>query len=265
MKIKSISNDFVLSLFLFIITLGIWVLGSFYIDKNIISQSINVSNEEARGLFGDKFGAINALFSGLAFAGIIFTIVLQRKELSLQRKELEDTRNVLKNQNETLELQRFENTFFNLLKLQRETFDGISITVAGTTYTKSQVFERKWLEFKELIRKSGDNTIENCAHIFNEFIIKNDKIIGTYLSNILNTLRFISRYDFENLDSYINIYRAQFTSLEKNFLLYAGAIGAENNQFKPLLERFHMLYLFDESSLIDPSHWRIFSDSAFSN
>ena len=35
------------------------------------------------GSFGDMFGAINALFSGLAFAGIIYAILLQRKELSL--------------------------------------------------------------------------------------------------------------------------------------------------------------------------------------
>ena len=41
------------------------------------------------------FGAINALFSGLAFAGIIFTILLQREELKLQRKELELTRDEL--------------------------------------------------------------------------------------------------------------------------------------------------------------------------
>ncbi len=45
-----------------------------------------------RGAFGDMFGAINALFSGFAFAGIIFTILLQREELKLQRKELELTR-----------------------------------------------------------------------------------------------------------------------------------------------------------------------------
>jgi hypothetical protein len=48
-----------------------------------------------RGAFGDMFGAINALFSGLAFAGIIFTILLQREELKLQREELKLTRTEL--------------------------------------------------------------------------------------------------------------------------------------------------------------------------
>lgn len=45
-----------------------------------------------RGTFGDMFGAVNALFSGLAFAGVIYAIYLQRKELELQREELRSTR-----------------------------------------------------------------------------------------------------------------------------------------------------------------------------
>lgn len=48
------------------------------------------------GQFGDMFGGLNALFSGLAFLGIIYTISLQREELGLQRKELELTRAELK-------------------------------------------------------------------------------------------------------------------------------------------------------------------------
>ncbi|MFI0844245.1 hypothetical protein [Mesorhizobium sp. IMUNJ 23232] len=45
-----------------------------------------------RGQAGDLYGSINALFSGLAFAGVIVAILLQREELSLQRQELIDNR-----------------------------------------------------------------------------------------------------------------------------------------------------------------------------
>lgn len=34
------------------------------------------------------FGAVNSLFSGAAFAGITFTIFLQKRELQLQREEM---------------------------------------------------------------------------------------------------------------------------------------------------------------------------------
>jgi hypothetical protein len=57
---------------------------------------------ETRGQFGDLFGGLNALFTGLAFAGVICTILfqsnelrLQREELKLQREELGLTRNEL--------------------------------------------------------------------------------------------------------------------------------------------------------------------------
>lgn len=50
---------------------------------------------QSRGQFGDLFGAVNATFSGLAFAGLIYAILLQREDLALQRTELELTRQEL--------------------------------------------------------------------------------------------------------------------------------------------------------------------------
>lgn len=48
-----------------------------------------------RGTFGDMFGAINSLFSGIAMAGVIIAIIMQRRELELQREELKLTRTEL--------------------------------------------------------------------------------------------------------------------------------------------------------------------------
>lgn len=48
-----------------------------------------------RGTFGDTFGGINALFSGLALGGIVTAIFMQKSELALQREELEHTRKIL--------------------------------------------------------------------------------------------------------------------------------------------------------------------------
>lgn len=98
------------SLSIALIVVLVWGLSWYLIDRYVVSSKIDQPIEVARGVFGDKFGAVNALFSGLAFAGIIFTILLQRRELSLQRKDIEE-------QNETLRQQRFENSFFHLLAL----------------------------------------------------------------------------------------------------------------------------------------------------
>ena len=62
-------------------------------------------NYETMGQFGDLFGSINSLYSGLAFAGLIYTIYLQRNELELQRKELQETHNELLRTSKKQEMQ----------------------------------------------------------------------------------------------------------------------------------------------------------------
>ncbi|MNF32661.1 hypothetical protein D3C76_693540 [compost metagenome] len=52
-------------------------------------------NWDERNSFGGMYGAINTLFSGLAFCGVIYAIILQGKELELQREELKLTRSEL--------------------------------------------------------------------------------------------------------------------------------------------------------------------------
>ena len=53
-----------------------------------VSWPFEAVNIEKVGVFGDSFGLLTSLFSGLAFYGIIVTILLQREELQLQRVEL---------------------------------------------------------------------------------------------------------------------------------------------------------------------------------
>lgn len=55
-------------------------------------------------------------------AGIIYSIFLQQKELSLQRTELKETKEEFKDQN-------FQTTFFNLLKSQNQIANNISTTI----------------------------------------------------------------------------------------------------------------------------------------
>ena len=90
---------------------------------------------------GASFGALSALFTGLAFAGLIVTIVQQKRqlgmqsdELKLQRKELKATRKVLKKQNKefrlqsaTMKRQQFESSLFQLLDFIRQKKSSMNI------------------------------------------------------------------------------------------------------------------------------------------
>lgn len=51
----------------------------------IITNFIFKDDWALRGQFGDTFGFMNTLFSALAFAGVIYTVNVQRKESELQR------------------------------------------------------------------------------------------------------------------------------------------------------------------------------------
>jgi hypothetical protein len=55
-----------------------------------------IPNWSDRGTVGDMFGAGNALFSGLAFAALIYTIYLQREDIKLNRSEISMNRKELK-------------------------------------------------------------------------------------------------------------------------------------------------------------------------
>lgn len=74
------------------VVLAIWVI-----------SWLTLSSNPDRGTFGDMFGGVNALFSGFAFLGLIYTISLQKTELGLQRQELADTRKELAGQRESME------------------------------------------------------------------------------------------------------------------------------------------------------------------
>ena len=58
----------------------LWSANWYFVSKFV--------SDEKQGQFGDMFGAVNALFTALAFAGLIYTVLLQRDQLALQQQEI---------------------------------------------------------------------------------------------------------------------------------------------------------------------------------
>ena len=86
MNIKFIAITLVLVSFV-ILSVTTYAIFLIYITWPI--SNLTIANA---GAFGHSFGIITSLFSGLAFIGIIITILLQREELQLQRRELTENR-----------------------------------------------------------------------------------------------------------------------------------------------------------------------------
>ncbi len=181
-----------------------------------------VGNYSDFGTFGDMFGTINALFSGLTIAGLLYTIFLQRKEMSNaqaagmeQKKLAEDQIDLLKKQVRRAAYQRYEETFLSLIQLHLRHFDKVEPSLAG--------FE------KNNIVPMGPNNEPNdwksyyVSHLQQQVVIKN-------YGNYLLTFRFIvgtiqRKTEHETRKKYYRLYFAQLHVDEKRFLLYHFAFG----------------------------------------
>ncbi|MDX8255243.1 hypothetical protein [Acinetobacter pittii] len=85
-----------------------------WINEKFTNQ-IDITNIKSEGLekigdkfgsFGDSYGSLNTLFSGWAFALLLISLFMQRKELQEQRKELSAQREEISKANEIAESQR---------------------------------------------------------------------------------------------------------------------------------------------------------------
>jgi hypothetical protein len=176
------------------------------------------------GVFGDQFGALNALFSGLAFAGVIFAILLQRQELELQRRELELTRQELQGQkkqleaqNETMRRQSFESTFFGLLRLHNEIVDSLAFKPPGhpSAVEGRRCFSPLWDWFGFLHQNTRGSREEVYAAFWDELGARLDH----YYRNIASVLDFILTAP-QNASRYARIFRSQLSEDELLLLFY---------------------------------------------
>ena len=267
-----------------LIILSVGVIGLFGLSWWWIDRTFSDSAEQ--GQFGDQFGAVNALFSGLAFAGLIFTIILQKKELALQREELADTRRELSGQkqqmmqqNKTLKIQRFENTFFHMMELQQQIVNDLfdkeieNKTVQENTSTgtlfRNVVIEHDYRGRNLFSHKfaygihevyDGENRKVKVYGMggviavsgFSQYELYNTPtLFDHYFRHFYTILKFIDKEDIPETDKrifsdddlygYAKILRATLSRYELVWLYYNGLSGYGNEKLKPLLEKYCML------------------------
>ncbi|WP_131811097.1 hypothetical protein [Aequorivita soesokkakensis] len=250
-KNYSTLKEFVLGLMIFLLVLSLWYYSWTYIDHNIFSSDLNLTDTESRGLFGDKFGAVNALFSALAFAGIIFTIFLQRKELKLQRQELVETRSEFK-------INRLTNILFRQIEL-------INNRISESRFYKSNVNEiitdqysiEKIISVFEVIERLGEKNKKDLNHKIN---INSPKIIGLLTSVHFSFQSFekllnqsgLEKQEFEQLKSLLkeNINPSLFSLLNYRFQ-YAENISSDDADIQEIAEGVKQIELSKMKYLLE--------------
>lgn len=243
---------------MFLLVVVLW-FSSWLIITHYIKDPTN------QGTFGDTFGAVNALFSGLAFAGLIATLLYQKEELKLQREELQQTREELKGQreefeeqNKTLKRQRFENTFFNMLSLQQEITNNLLLQCKifkedierDVTYKGREAF--KGIYEDAVFEYEGSISITNTGL---KYILKNNwldgytKIPATnrfdhYFRHLYRIFKYVDTTDLisdEERYEYACIVRSQLSDYELIMLFFNGLSDNGKEKFKPLIEKYAIL------------------------
>ncbi len=212
-----------------------------------------------RGTFGDMFGAVNALFSGLAFAGLLIAIYLQRKELELQRRDFLDSIDELKNQTNQFQKQSFENTFFEMLKLHN------SNASFYKTQTKKDMFSNERQIFKTLYdylkglyasgvktgKFNSPNIRENVKLAYISFYEDSLEFLPRYFNNLFNIIDFIDLSDVNNKEFYIRLISAQLTLYEQMLLFYHCTCYDDARDFRILMKNYKLLNNLLKERLIE--------------
>lgn len=243
---------------MFLLVVVLW-FSSWLIITHYIKDPTN------QGTFGDTFGAINALFSGLAFAGLIATLLYQKEELKLQREELQQTREELKGQreefeeqNKTLKRQRFENTFFNMLSLQQEITNNLFYQyekeidghINLCTYKGREIFK----EIYEFAQFTYDGLIYPKNAGLKLILEKNGYTAYTavsetnrfdhYFRHLYRIFKYVDTTDLisdEERYEYACIVRSQLSDYELIMLFFNGLSDNGKEKFKPLIEKYAIL------------------------
>jgi len=264
-------QNFLFPVLLFAIVLGVFTGGWYLFDRAFPPAQDN-------SLFGDKFGAISALFSGLAFAGLIWAVRLQGKELALQREELAQTREELKGQkeqlaqqNSTMQRQNFEATFFSLLAVHNDLVSNLEIDVVDQRLPHRQgraCFTRIFSQLKSDIEtlernSSGNDSIATINEGYMSMFHKRQSEIGHYFRTLYNIVKFVDQSSSPNKQLYLNLIRAQLSHDELRLIFYNCLSEMGRERFRPLIEKYALFEQLSPRDLISEQHYGLYSTTAY--
>jgi hypothetical protein len=236
---------------IFLIYLGGILLAIWPIDSTTVAQS---------GVFGDSFGVLTALFSGLAFGGVLVALYYQKRDLGLTKQELVDTRYEMRRQHR-------ENNVFQLLRLHcdvvaqldvKRKVDGTVVDIATGRDSFDRFYEHLKKRYENPKVAKGDVPIEKLRLAYHSFWKDWQKDLGHYFRTLYNIFKFIRDGGFELKEQklYANIVRAQLSDFELVMLLY-NCLTDRGENFKALAKEFALFdnlpveLVFDEA-LLDP-------------
>lgn len=223
------------------VILGSWSIFAF-ITPNAIFGDMSLAR---RGQWGDTFGSLNALFSGLALLFLIVAVYLQRKELKVYQQEIQ-------NQNSLMQKETFERTFFNLLDMIEKRYHSSEYYFKYYPSSESAIFGT----LEEEIARQGleaikyDHGTEEPLHAyvkatgkmaFEQGVSEEDIVsldlahsFSPYVSLLYRTLLFIDDTKFsdcrEDKKFYTDMIRNRMSNEELVVIFFVGMMNKQQEE-----------------------------------
>lgn len=223
---------------------------------------VPTSPETAVKPISDRIATIAALFSALAFAGLWYTIFLQRHQLELQRADqdgleiqLKDQQDHLRAQTQLLLQQSFENTFFHLLRLHNDNVRSQKIRDGNLVWEGRAAFEESSRLLRRAIGKehSDDKAIllSRVNDLYSEVCELDGVDYSHYFRNLYHIVKYVDeKGDAKDKQRYLSQLRAQLSQAEFVLLMANGLRDEGRSKFKPLIEQYSLLHQLKLDSTI---------------
>lgn len=239
---------------------GFLVLVTSPIDKMTIANA---------GVFGDSFGVLTSLFSALAFAGVAFTLAMQRDQITIQKQELIEQRKEIVDSRKEIHKQGFENTFFQMLKMHNQLISEITTHQTGTQGIITKDGRSVIKDMEENLKiflnqhiRGNENDLENIQLAFNRFYMKSGFQLAHYFRFLYNIFRFLSDIDIDNKELYVRLARAQISNQEL-FILYYNALTERGEKFQKYIIEFKLMDNLEPHQLFAMEHRELIPDAGF--
>lgn len=245
---------------MFLVVIGLY----FYSFAGPLSTS-----QELWGQFGDYLGGtLNPLFTFLTLLAILFTIVLQARELHFSTTELRHSSQALRSQSHTLQIQQFENAFFQLLHLHNAIVNELDLRERGNrenvTSRGRDCFRVFVDRYKVHLKQESDTeNIKSLEKAYDTFYRDNQHEVGHYFRLLYNIVKFVDRAAITNKKFYTNLIRAQLSADELTLLFWNCLSQWGREKFKPLVERYALLKTLPERPYFTPRVRSYYNASAY--
>jgi len=219
---------------------------------------------QERAAVGDMFGAVGALFSGLALVGLVMTLYLQLDQLKVQSSQLKAQAQEINDTREEIKRERFENTFFQLLKLHSETLESVDITNGDKVSRGRDSFYAMYNElfrtFKEARRTGGARDgPELIGRVYSDFYRKHQVDLGQYFDSLYRLIKFVCASTVEDKAFYLDVIRAQLSTYEQLLLFYNCLIDQGRERLKTLVEGNGLLKDLALDKLLAEEHRQLYA------